>query len=79
MVTYPLEQWMNEADTARIMADINHIRSDIADIKGEMRERFVTKDQFEPVRLVVYGLVGVLLLAVIGALLALVITSGGAP
>lgn len=36
--------------------------------------RFVSKDEFEPVKLLVYGLVGLILIAVIGALLALVVS-----
>lgn len=45
----------------------------IDDFRKEARETYVTKDTFEPVRNVVYGMIGVVLLAVFGALVALVL------
>lgn len=46
--------------------------------KKAVGERCVSKDEFSPVKNVVYGLVGTILMAVIGALLVLVIR-GGSP
>lgn len=52
---------------------VNSLREDIS-------QNYVTKDAFEPVRNVVYGLVGLILISVVGALIALVITiNGGKP
>lgn len=48
------------------------------DHKKAVGERCVSKDEFSPVKNVVYGLVGTILMAVIGALLVLVIR-GGSP
>ena len=48
--------------------------------KKSVGERCVSKDEFSPVKNVVYGLVGTILMAVIGALLVLVIRGGaGSP
>lgn len=48
---------------------VDSIRADIQSLEN----RFVTKDQFEPVKTIVYGLVGVVLMAVATAIVALVI------
>ena len=40
---------------------------------SEVRQVMVTKAEFAPVRAVIYGMVGTILLAVIGALLAIVV------
>lgn len=56
--------------------DIDHIKLDIAEIKDgfkEMRACYLTKTEFEPVKKVVYGLVTIILIAVVGAVLALVV------
>lgn len=36
-------------------------------------EKYVTKDEFNPVRQIVYGLVGLILVSVVGAVIALVV------
>jgi hypothetical protein len=53
--------------------DIEYIKVDVAEIKTKLEGHYVTKDEFEPVKKIVYGLVSVVLLAVVGALVALVI------
>lgn len=44
---------------------------------SELRAVIVTQPEFKPVKAVVYGLVGIVLTAVVVALVALVIQSGG--
>ena len=61
---------------AVIANDIVHIKTDMADIKlsiDRMCGTYLTKIEFEPVKKVVYGLVALILIAVIGALLAFVL------
>jgi hypothetical protein len=53
--------------------DIGYIKQDIKEIKEKLDNKYVTVESFDPVRRVVYGLVGVVLVAVAGALIALVI------
>ncbi len=48
---------------------VDGIKSDIQSLES----RFVTKDQFEPVKLIVYGLVGLVLTAVATAVVALIV------
>lgn len=56
-----------------ICQSIVNISSDIKDINQKLDEKFVTKTEFSPVKTVVYGLVGLILVAVVGALIGLVI------
>jgi ABC-type phosphate transport system permease subunit len=58
-----------------IIASIKYIQRDIAEINLKLDDKYVTKDQFEPVKNVVYGLVALILIAVVGALIALVINN----
>ena len=60
---------------AVIANNISHMAQDIVEIKAifvNMKNFYVTLDEFKPVRMIVYGMVGVVLLAVLGALVALV-------
>jgi hypothetical protein len=53
--------------------DITYIRKSIDNIKERLEDDFVTKTEFNPVRMIVYSLVGLILMAAIGAILRLVI------
>lgn len=53
--------------------DIEYLKRDIREIKESLRQDLVHKDEFTPVRNVVYGMVGLILVSVIGAIVALVI------
>ena len=73
-------QVLKDAETARnenhisvIVNDIKYIREDLAEIKKRLESQYVTKDEFTPVRNIVYGLVGILGLSVVGAILKLVL------
>lgn len=46
---------------------------ELNEFKKSVETKYITKDQFWPVRMVVYGLVGIILTAVIGAMITLVI------
>jgi len=45
----------------------------IQDLRDEVKQTYVTKDEFGPVRMVAYGLVGTILTGVVIALLATVV------
>jgi len=57
------------ANTQNMANDIADIKDDIKDLKGN----YVTKDRFDPVEKVVYGLVALILLAVVGTVITLVL------
>lgn len=56
-----------------ICADIQGINKSMSDIKDTLDKRVVTQDQFWPVKTLVYGATGVMLLGVIAALVAIVV------
>ncbi len=63
----------NGALLARIDERTQNTADDVAEINRKLDKKYVTKDQFEPVKKVVYGLVGAALLSVAAGVLALVI------
>lgn len=59
-----------------ICKDIGDIREHLGDIRGMMKtneDRFINKDQFWPVKTLVYGATGIILTGVITALVYLVV------
>jgi hypothetical protein len=58
-----------------IITSIKYIQRDIAEINHKLDDKYVTKETFEPVRNVVYGLVALILIAVVGAIVALVVVN----
>lgn len=58
---------------AVIQNDISYIKKQLDTIDTKVGNTYVTKDQFEPVRNLVYGVVTVILVSVIGAVVALVV------
>jgi hypothetical protein len=63
----------------RIDERTQNIEQEISEIKATMaglEAKFVTYAEFAPVKKVVYGLVGAVLIAVLGAVVGLVVTKG---
>lgn len=58
---------------AVLMNDISYIKRDIGEIKDKLENNYVSKDEFTPVRNIVYGLVGILGIATVGAILKLIL------
>ena len=58
---------------AVIQNDITYIKQEVSEIKRLVQEHYVTKSEFEPIKKIVYGLVSLILIAVVGAILALII------
>lgn len=56
-----------------VRQNVSDVKADIADIKVKMEQHYVTKEEFSPVKNLVFGMVAVILTAVIGALITLVI------
>lgn len=54
-------------------AKIGELEDQIDQISSEFEVRFVTRAEFAPVRSIVYGIVGIILVAVAGAVVALVV------
>lgn len=73
----------SNSETATALATTNaaveYIKEAIDKIERKIDNKYVTKDEFAPVRMVVYGLVGLILVTVVGAVIAaVVVTKSGA-
>jgi len=58
---------------AEFKKDIEYIKEVVKEIRTIQKTDFVTKEQFEPYKQVVTGLVATVLIAVVGAIISLVI------
>ncbi len=56
---------------ATTASDISYIKSDIAMIKGMLDNKYVTRAEFSTVKIIAYGLVGLICTGVVGGLLLL--------
>ena len=54
-----------------LLITLNERTKQMADALEEMRSGFVTKEEFAPVRALVFGAVGLVLIAFMGAIVAL--------
>lgn len=63
------------ASTAQALVnlDISYIKTDIGVIKNLLEEKYVTKEAFNPVKIITYGMTGIALIGVVGAVVSLVI------
>jgi len=66
-----------EPITNEILAiHLKYIRDELAEIKitlDDFKNNYVTKQEFAPIKVLVYGFVGLMLSSVVGALILLVI------
>lgn len=56
-----------------LQKDISYIRDDVKEIKDNLAAGYVTKLEFDPIKKLVYGLVSIVLTAVVVAVVSLVI------
>lgn len=62
----------DKSDIAVIKEQVSTIKGDVRDIKDRMEKDYVTQDQFEPIKRLVYGTVTLVLSAVVLGVLALI-------
>lgn len=62
-----------EVTLSRIKSDLEYIKRDISEIKNTLKADYVTREEFSPIKSIIYGLVALLLTGIVGALIALVI------
>jgi len=67
------ERTQKEINTELLNERIRNIQLDVKEIKEILKTDYVTKDEYDPIKKLVYGLVGLILIGVVGALLSLVI------
>jgi hypothetical protein len=69
----------DETQLAVIKNDLTYIKEKLNDVDQKVSTHYVSKEEFEPIKKIVYGLVSLILIAVVGALVALVVNGGGQP
>jgi len=62
-----------KVELAVMANDVRRIKTDVIEIKQRLDSKYVTKEEFDPVKKLVYGIVALILTAVMGALLGMVI------
>ena len=73
MSTNPEKKMTVATSVALIINDMSYIKDSIDEIKIALKNEYVTKSEFSPVKLIAFGLVGIILVAVMGSLIALVV------
>lgn len=58
---------------AVIKNDLQYIKRDLSDIKGKLENDYVTREEFAPIKNLVYGVVSLILVAFVGGLITLVL------
>ena len=76
----PKKTGVEAVDIAVMARDIEYIKKEVdgvskkvTDLDDKVSKNYVSQEEFKPIKMLVYGLVGIILVAVIGALLKLVI------
>lgn len=62
-----------ETQIAVMANDLKYVVKSVDDLNHKIDSNYVTKEQFAPVQRLVYGLVGLILVAVVGAVMAIVL------
>lgn len=72
-ITPDKETVSNEIQLAVIVERTKNIETRVVNIESNLQKDYVTQDQFDPIKRIVYGLVGVLLASFAVALASLVL------
>lgn len=64
-----------QKDIGFIKETMKDMKDSVGDVKEQLGSQYVSKDEFEPIKKLVYGVVGLFLTGIVGAILALVIRS----
>ena len=67
----------NDVELAVMQNDLTYIKEKLTTLDTKISNGYVTKEEFEPIKKIVYGVVSLILVAVVGALVALVVGAQG--
>ena len=67
-----MKKQSEETGIALIQKDVSYIKERVDKIDDKLSHEYVTKIEFEPIKRIVYGTIGVLGIATVGALLKLI-------
>ena len=63
----------DETKLAVMQTDLTYIKEKLNAVDTKVSTHYISKEEFEPIKRIVYGMVGLILVAVVGALVALVV------
>lgn len=63
----------DETKLAVIQTDLTYIKEKLNAVDNKVSSHYVSKEEFDPIKKIVYGTVSLILIAVVGALVALVV------
>jgi hypothetical protein len=62
-----------EIELAVLANDMGYVKAKLDSIDTKVSSHYVSKEEFEPIKKIVYGLVSLILVAVVGAVVSLVL------
>jgi hypothetical protein len=65
----------DDVTLAVIQNDLGYLKEKMNSIDNKVSSGYVSKEEFEPIKKIVYGVVSLILIAVVGALVALVVSN----
>ncbi len=68
-----MEDYNDSTKIAVVEQDIKYIKEKINAVDEKISKHYVTKEEFDPIKNIVYGVVSLILIAVVGALIGLII------
>ena len=68
-----MTEYNDATKLAVLETNMSYIRDKLEDIDKKVSSGYVTKEEFDPIKKIVYGMVSLILTAVVGAVVALVI------
>lgn len=69
----PTDNNRDDVTLAVIQNDLTYIKEKLNAVDTKVSTHYVSKEEFEPIKKIVYGVVSLILVAVVGALVALVV------
>jgi hypothetical protein len=63
----------SDTKIALIQQDISYMKDKLDGVDAKISTHYVSREEFEPIKKIVYGMVGLVLVAVVGALVSLVV------
>lgn len=63
----------NDIKLAVLQNDMSYVKDKLDSIDDKVSSHYVSKEEFEPIKKIVYGLTGLILVAVVGAMVSLVV------
>ena len=69
----PTKSHKEETQIAVMANDISYIKKSIDDMNSRLDHHYVTKDEFDPIKKLVYGMVALVLSGIVTAVMTLVV------